>query len=177
MCSVSTTTWGRTARHADTAPAMWRRFVKPAWRRVLAAVRTRFPHVRFFLHCCGKIEAIVPDIVDLGVHVATSASAGVHGFRSHLPAIWLADRPGRHHFSPIHVPFRHAGGCSPGSGPAGGDSRCRPAGDFHAVQSYPTGNALGERLGFCRVMSTVAGQHSSTHRLTPALFAADSICN
>ena len=51
------------------APALWRRFVKPAWQRVLDAVRSRFPDVRFFLHSCGKIEAIVEDIVELGFHV------------------------------------------------------------------------------------------------------------
>jgi uroporphyrinogen decarboxylase len=33
------------------------------------AVRGRFPEVRFFLHSCGKIEPIVPDIVELGFHV------------------------------------------------------------------------------------------------------------
>lgn len=51
------------------APALWRRFVKPAWQRVLDAVRTRFSEVRFFLHSCGKIDPIVPDIVELGFHV------------------------------------------------------------------------------------------------------------
>ncbi len=56
-------------RGMQLAPALWRRFVKPAWQRVLDAVRTRFPDVRFFLHCCGKIEPIVPDIVELGFHV------------------------------------------------------------------------------------------------------------
>ena len=56
-------------RGMQLAPALWRRFVKPAWQRVLDAVRTRFPDVRFFLHCCGKIEAIVADIVELGFHV------------------------------------------------------------------------------------------------------------
>jgi uroporphyrinogen decarboxylase len=56
-------------RGMQLAPALWRRLVKPAWRRVLEAVRTQFPEVRFFLHCCGKIDPIVPDIVELGFHV------------------------------------------------------------------------------------------------------------
>jgi uroporphyrinogen decarboxylase len=51
------------------APELWRRFVKPAWQRVLDAVRTRFPDARFFFHCCGKVDAIVADIVELGFHV------------------------------------------------------------------------------------------------------------
>lgn len=51
------------------APALWRQFVKPAWRSVLDAVRARFPEAKFFLHSCGKIDPIVPDIVELGFHV------------------------------------------------------------------------------------------------------------
>jgi len=56
-------------RGMQIAPALWRRYIKPAWQRVLDAVRDRYPHVRFFLHCCGKIDAIVEDIVELGFHV------------------------------------------------------------------------------------------------------------
>jgi uroporphyrinogen decarboxylase len=56
-------------RGMQVAPALWRRFIRPAWQRVLDAVRSRFPQARFFLHCCGKIDAIVPEIVELGFHV------------------------------------------------------------------------------------------------------------
>lgn len=56
-------------RGMQIAPALWRRFIRPAWQRVLDAVRSRFPETRFFLHSCGKIDAIVPDILDLGFHV------------------------------------------------------------------------------------------------------------
>ena len=51
------------------APELWRRFVKPRWREVLEAVRTRFPACRFFLHSCGDVRLIVPDIVELGFHI------------------------------------------------------------------------------------------------------------
>jgi uroporphyrinogen decarboxylase len=53
-------------RGMQIAPALWRRYVKPAWQRVLGAVRSRFPDVHFFLHSCGKIDPIVPDIVEAG---------------------------------------------------------------------------------------------------------------
>jgi uroporphyrinogen decarboxylase len=56
-------------RGMQIAPALWRQFIRPAWKRVLDAVRGRFPQTRFFLHCCGKIDAIVHDIVELGFHV------------------------------------------------------------------------------------------------------------
>ncbi len=51
------------------SPAMWRRHIKPRWAGVLEAVRSRYPHVRTFLHSCGNIRSIVPDIVELGFDV------------------------------------------------------------------------------------------------------------
>ena len=51
------------------SPELWRRFIKPAWRRVLDAVRVQTPAARFFLHSCGRINPIVPDIVELGFHI------------------------------------------------------------------------------------------------------------
>ena len=58
-----------TQRGMQISPAWWRRFIKPAWQRVLAAVRRECPDVRFFLHCCGKIDAIVPDVIELGFDI------------------------------------------------------------------------------------------------------------
>jgi len=51
------------------SPKLWRRFIKPAWQKVLDAVRAESPKARFFLHSCGRIDAIVPDIVELGFHI------------------------------------------------------------------------------------------------------------
>jgi len=50
-------------------PALWRRFIQPRWREVLEAVRSQFPETWFFLHSCGRIEEIIPDIVDTGFHI------------------------------------------------------------------------------------------------------------
>lgn len=58
-----------TQRNMQISPELWRRFIKPAWRDVLDAVRQAYPHVKFFLHCCGKIDAIVPDVIELGFHI------------------------------------------------------------------------------------------------------------
>jgi len=51
------------------APELWRRFIKPRWREVLEAVRARFPACRFFLHSCGDVSALLPDIAELGFHI------------------------------------------------------------------------------------------------------------
>jgi uroporphyrinogen decarboxylase len=51
------------------SPAMWRRFVKPRWREILDTLRRSHPNCTFFLHTCGKIEAIIPDIIDVGFNI------------------------------------------------------------------------------------------------------------
>jgi uroporphyrinogen decarboxylase len=51
------------------SPELWRRFVKPRWAEILACVRSGYPAVRFFLHSCGNVSEIIPDIVELGFHV------------------------------------------------------------------------------------------------------------
>lgn len=51
------------------SPALWRRFIKPAWQGVLDCVRAQSPEARFFLHSCGQIAPIVADIVELGFHI------------------------------------------------------------------------------------------------------------
>lgn len=48
------------------SPEMWRRFIKPRWRAILDDLRSRTPQARTFLHSCGNIREIVPDIVELG---------------------------------------------------------------------------------------------------------------
>ena len=58
-----------TQRGMQISPQTWRRYIKPAWGRVLDAVRATHPDVRFFLHSCGAIDPIVPDVIELGFHV------------------------------------------------------------------------------------------------------------
>jgi len=58
-----------TQRGMQISPRLWREFIRPAWQRVLTRVRRDYPGVRFFLHSCGNIEAIVPDVIELGFHV------------------------------------------------------------------------------------------------------------
>jgi uroporphyrinogen decarboxylase len=58
-----------TQRGMQISPTWWRRYIKPAWQRVLSTVRREFPHTRFFLHSCGKIAAIIPDVIELGFDI------------------------------------------------------------------------------------------------------------
>jgi len=56
-------------RGMQISPKLWRRYVKPAWRRVIETVRSEAPQVKFFLHSCGRIDPIVFDVVELGFDV------------------------------------------------------------------------------------------------------------
>ena len=51
------------------SPEMWRRYIRPAWRRVIDSVRAETPRAKFFLHCCGKINPIIPDVIEAGFDV------------------------------------------------------------------------------------------------------------
>jgi len=51
------------------SPELWRKLVKPCWKKILDRVRSSFPNVMFFLHSCGNISEVVWDIVDLGFHI------------------------------------------------------------------------------------------------------------
>lgn len=58
-----------TQRGMQISPQWWRKYIKPAWQRVIAAVKGEFPSARFFLHSCGKIDSIVPDVIDAGFDI------------------------------------------------------------------------------------------------------------
>lgn len=50
-------------------PSLWRTFLKPWWKKIIAALREEFPECFFFLHSCGRIEEIIPDLIEVGFDV------------------------------------------------------------------------------------------------------------
>ena len=62
------TTMRASSGHGDLSE-LWRSFIKPPWQTLLDSVRRSYPDCDFFLHSCGNITEIVPDIVDLGFHI------------------------------------------------------------------------------------------------------------
>lgn len=48
-------------------PAIWRRIFKPRYKRLFSRVRESGKFL--FLHSCGCIEAIIPDLIDMGLQV------------------------------------------------------------------------------------------------------------
>ncbi len=58
--------WG-TQQSLMVAPDLWRRFYRPAYRRLFSAVRSAGRHV--FFHSDGQIRAIIPDLDEIGANV------------------------------------------------------------------------------------------------------------
>jgi uroporphyrinogen decarboxylase len=58
--------WG-TQQALMISPELWCRFYKPAYARLFGAVRSAGKHV--FFHSDGQIEAIIPDLVEIGAQV------------------------------------------------------------------------------------------------------------
>jgi len=56
------------------SPLMWRRLIKPELTRIVAA--TKEASAMFFLHSCGRIMELVPDLIEIGVDVLDPIQAG-----------------------------------------------------------------------------------------------------
>ncbi len=48
-------------------PAMWRKFIKPRMGQMYASIKNRGRKV--FLHCCGKVDELFPDLIEIGLDV------------------------------------------------------------------------------------------------------------
>uniref|UniRef100_A0A7V4TIU1 Uroporphyrinogen decarboxylase (URO-D) domain-containing protein n=1 Tax=Candidatus Caldatribacterium saccharofermentans TaxID=1454753 RepID=A0A7V4TIU1_9BACT len=48
-------------------PKLWRKYIKPRMAEMIALVRKKGK--KTFLHCCGKVQEIFPDLVEIGLHV------------------------------------------------------------------------------------------------------------
>ncbi|MBT9147592.1 MAG: hypothetical protein DDT32_01354 [Syntrophomonadaceae bacterium] len=51
------------------SPELWRRFIKPAFKEIVSEIKRRNPETITFLHSCGDIGLIIPDIIEIGFDV------------------------------------------------------------------------------------------------------------
>ncbi|MEW5945277.1 MAG: uroporphyrinogen decarboxylase family protein [bacterium] len=63
---IMTDDWG-TQRNLMISPETWRRVFKPRYERLIGAAHAG--KMKFFLHSCGDIRAIVPDLIEIGLDV------------------------------------------------------------------------------------------------------------
>ena len=51
------------------SPEQWRRFMKARWAKVYAAARAIKPDIEIWYHSDGNIEAIIPELIEIGVTI------------------------------------------------------------------------------------------------------------
>ena len=68
--------WG-TQDRLMIAPAMWREIFKPEFATLCAAARRR--GLAVFMHSCGKITDIIPDLIETGINVLQFDQPQLHG--------------------------------------------------------------------------------------------------
>jgi len=51
------------------APETWRRFLKPRMARLIAAVKGINPSLKVAYHSDGRIDAVIPELIEIGVDV------------------------------------------------------------------------------------------------------------
>jgi uroporphyrinogen decarboxylase len=68
--------WG-TQNGVLLGPGLWRKFIKPAWARVYAAIHAQGKLV--ISHCCGSIAEILPDVIEIGLDALQSVQPEARG--------------------------------------------------------------------------------------------------
>ncbi len=68
--------WG-TQTNLMIAPAMWREIFKPGFVRLCAVARE--VGVKVFMHSCGKMTSIIPDLIEAGIAVLQFDQPRIHG--------------------------------------------------------------------------------------------------
>jgi len=51
------------------SPEMYRKFVKPRHKRLFSFIKQKAPHIKVFLHSCGAIKPLIPDLIEAGVDI------------------------------------------------------------------------------------------------------------
>ena len=60
------------------SPDMYRRYIKPAQKRIFDTIR-RHTDAAISLHSCGSIKEIIPDLIEIGVTVLNPVQIGAYG--------------------------------------------------------------------------------------------------
>lgn len=61
------------------SPQMYREFVKPRHKELFAFIRKKAPHIKIFLHSCGAIKSMIPDLVEAGVDILNPVQVAASG--------------------------------------------------------------------------------------------------
>lgn len=61
------------------SPEMYRQSVLPRHRRLFGAIKRRAPHIKVFLHSCGAIRPLIPDLIEAGVDILNPIQVSASG--------------------------------------------------------------------------------------------------
>lgn len=70
---------------------LYREMIKPYQQKQFAYVRNNYPHVKVFLHSCGAISEIIPDLIDAGVEILNPVQISAKG----MDPAWLKKEFGK----------------------------------------------------------------------------------
>ena len=67
-------------------PAQIRKMIIPRFETIFAHVKKRLPHVKVFMHSCGAIRPLIPDLIEAGIDILnpvqfTAAGMGLEGLK------------------------------------------------------------------------------------------------
>lgn len=60
------------------SPKMYRKFIKPCHRRIFSFIRSR-TNAKVFMHSCGSVIDIIPDLIEVGVNILNPVQYGAKG--------------------------------------------------------------------------------------------------
>lgn len=58
------------------SPQMYRDFLKPRHKALFSFIKKKAPHIKVFLHSCGAIKPMIPDLIDAGVDILNPIQVG-----------------------------------------------------------------------------------------------------
>ena len=61
------------------SPNMYREMIKPYHKKLYGYVRDNYPKAKVFIHCCGAIFDLLPDLIDAGVEIINPVQISAAG--------------------------------------------------------------------------------------------------
>ncbi len=61
------------------SPEMYRKYLKPRHKRLFAFIKERCGNAKLFLHSCGAIRELIPDLIEVGVDILNPVQVSAEG--------------------------------------------------------------------------------------------------
>jgi uroporphyrinogen decarboxylase len=64
------------------SPDLYRKFVKPRHKKLFSFIKEKAPHIKVFLHSCGAIKPLIPDLIEAGVDILNPVQVSANGMNT-----------------------------------------------------------------------------------------------